>query len=343
MFLKDHWYAAAWDHEVKGRPFGRTICGEPIVLYRKPDRSLVALEDCCPHRMLPLSKGRVKGDRLVCGYHGIELDGDGRCVHMPNMDSVPTSVRVQAYPVAERHRFIWVWIGDPARADPARIPDLHWCSDPAWAFDGGSFHIACDYRLLVDNLMDLTHETFVHPTSIGQEEITKSPIRTTEDERSVRVTRWMHDIEPPPFWATNLKSSARCDRWQIGTFSLPANVMIDVGVAPVGTGAPQGDRSQGVTGIVVDVMTPETATTTWYFWGMARDFEVHDQGLTRRIRDAQQAVFEEDVVVLEAQQANILRRPDRQLRNFNIDAGGVRSRRLIERELARQSAGQTSP
>jgi vanillate O-demethylase monooxygenase subunit len=114
--------------------------------------------------------------------------------------------------------------------------------------------------------------------------------------------------------------------------------MIDVGVARAGTGAPEGNRAQGVTGIVVDVMTPESDDTTWYFWGMARDFEVKDQGLTSRIKDAQAQVFAEDIVVLEAQQANIARRPDRALRNFNIDAGGVRARRLIESELAKQSA-----
>jgi vanillate O-demethylase monooxygenase subunit len=146
----------------------------------------------------------------------------------------------------------------------------------------------------------------------------------------------MHDIEPPPFWASNLKSREKCDRWQIGTFTLPANVMIDVGVARAGTGAPQGDRSQGVTGMVVDVMTPESETCTWYFWGMARDFEVKDQGLTHRVKEAQGGVFAEDIAVLEAQQENITRRPDRQMRNFNIDSGGVRARRLIERALAKQ-------
>jgi phenylpropionate dioxygenase-like ring-hydroxylating dioxygenase large terminal subunit len=256
MFLTNYWYVIAWDYEVKQQPFARTVCGEAIVLYRRPDRGLVALEDCCPHRMLPLSKGRVKGDLIVCGYHGIELDGSGRCVHMPNMEKVPANVRVRTYPVAERHRFVWVWIGDAALADQARIPDLRWCS---------------------------------------------------------------------------------CDRWQIGTFTLPANVMIDVGVARAGTGAPEGNRAQGVTGIVVDVMTPESATSCWYFWGMARDFEVKDHGLTCRIRDAQGAVFAEDIEVLEAQQQSMLRRPDRALRNFNIDAGGVRARRLLDRQMATQS------
>jgi vanillate O-demethylase monooxygenase subunit len=147
----------------------------------------------------------------------------------------------------------------------------------------------------------------------------------------------MYNLEPPPFWAANLKSQEKCDRWQICHFSLPANVMIDVGVAPTGTGAPQGDRSRGVTGIVVNLMTPETDTSTWYHWGMARDFQTSDRGLTFRIRDGQAGVFAEDLEILEAQQRNLLRRPDRQLLNLKIDAGGVHARRIIDRELSRQS------
>jgi vanillate O-demethylase monooxygenase subunit len=336
-FLQNYWYAAAWDHEIKGQPFARTICGESVVLLRRNDRTLAALEDCCPHRLLPLSKGFLRGENLVCGYHGLEFNGEGRCVHMPSQQGVKQSLAVRAYPVAERHRIVWVWIGDPALADDAKIPDLEWCSHPDWVFDGSSYHVKCDYQLLVDNLMDLTHETYVHPTSIGQQEIAEAAIRTTSDERSVTLTRWMLDIVPPPFWAANLKSYEKCDRWQICTFTLPANVMIDVGVALAGTGAPEGDRSQGVTGIVVNLMTPETETTTWYFWGMVRNFDIHDRGLTTRIRDAQASVFAEDVAVLEAQQENILRRPDRKLTNLNIDAGGVYARRIIERELARKA------
>ena len=145
----------------------------------------------------------------------------------------------------------------------------------------------------------------------------------------------MHNIDPPPFWAANLKSYEKCDRWQICNFTLPANVMIDVGVARAGTGAPEGNRSQGVTGIVVNLMTPETEASTWYHWGMARNFQTDDRGLTFRIRDGQAAVFAEDTEILESQQENILRRPDRQLLNLKIDAGGVHARRIIERELAR--------
>jgi len=336
MFPQNHWYVAAWDHEIQQQPFARTICGQDIVLYRRADRGVVALEDCCPHRLLPLSKGFVKDDRLVCGYHGIQFDDGGACTHMPNQERIPPAICVTAYPVAERHRFVWVWIGDAALADEAKIPDLNFCSDEGWAFDGGLYHIACDYRLLVDNLMDLTHETYVHPSSIGQHEITEAPIETAHDDNSVTLTRWMMDIVPPPFWASNLKSDARCDRWQICNFTLPANVMIDVGVAKAGSGAPDGDRGEGVTGMVVDLMTPETENSTWYFWGMARNFEIEDHGLTLRIKDAQSKVFAEDLDVLESQQRNIEARPAQKLISLNIDSGGVRARRLIGQAIESQ-------
>lgn len=241
---------------------------------------------------------------------------------------------VKSYAIAERHRFVWVWIGDVEKADPALIPDLSWCSDVDWATDGKTYHIQCDYKLLIDNLMDLTHENYVHPTSIGQHELMEAPIETTSDEISSTTTRWMRDITPPPFWSANLKTDRKCDRWQICSFTLPANVMIDVGVAIAGTGAPEGDRAQGITGIVLNLMTPETETSTWYHWGMSRDFDTRDQGLTTRIRDAQAAVFAEDVDVLEAQQRNITDRPDRKLAYFKIDSGGLEARKIIERELA---------
>jgi vanillate O-demethylase monooxygenase subunit len=337
MFLRNHWYAVAWDHETKRSPFGRTVCGEDIVLYRHTDGSLSAFEDCCPHRLLPLSKGFLQGDDLVCKYHGLKFDPQGRCIWMPGQQGVHKGTDLRRYPVVEKHRFVWVWIGDPELARDSAVPELQCCSDPAWVFEGSTYRVKCNYQLLVDNLMDLSHETYVHPSSIGQHEILEAPIHAQSDEKSVTVTRWMYNIDPPPFWAANLRSFDKCDRWQICQFSLPANVLIDVGVALAGTGAPQGDRSKGVTGIVVNLMTPETEISTWYHWGMARNFQTDDRGLTFRIRDGQAAVCAEDMEILESQQENILRHPNRGLLNLKVDAGGVHARRIMDRDLQRQS------
>jgi len=106
MFLRDYWYAAAWDHEIKHAPFARTICGEPIVFYRQTNGALSAFEDCCPHRLLPLSKGYLQGDHLICKYHGLEFDECGQCVWMPGQQGVHKDTKIGVYPVAERHRFV---------------------------------------------------------------------------------------------------------------------------------------------------------------------------------------------------------------------------------------------
>lgn len=337
-FVRNRWYVAGWDSEVDRTPIARTICGEPILLYRKLDRAPVAMRDACPHRLLPLSMGFKEGDSIRCRYHGLKVGPDGCAEEMPvKSERVNRSICAQTYPVVERHRFVWVWIGEPERADPALIPDYWPCSTPGWTFDGGYYRIACDYRLLVDNLMDLTHETYVHSGSIGQAEINETPIEVEARGDEVIVRRWMTGVEPPPFWRDALKSDGPVDRWQICHFLPPSSVLIDVGVAPAGAGATPDQHDQGVRGMVIDGITPETPTSCHYFWGMARNFDIHDTGFTARFKRQQGGVFAEDVEILEAQQAAILANPDMKLRAYSIDQGAVKARRVIER-LVRETA-----
>ncbi len=340
-FPLNAWYAAAYDIEVRHALMPRTICNKKLVFYRRSDDSVVALEDACWHRMLPLSMGHLDGDNVVCGYHGLIYNSAGRCVHMPSQETLNPSACVRAYPVVEKHRFIWIWLGNPALADPAKVPDLHWNQDPEWVGDGKVIHAKCDYRLVIDNLMDLTHETFVHGSSIGQRAVAEAPFEATHDEREAVVTRWMADVDPPPFWAYQLHKKngkvERCDRWQIVHFEAPCTVAIDVGVAPSGTGAPEGDRSQGVNGYVLNTITPETDTTCHYFWAFCRNYNLHDQGLTQWLREGVTRVFGEDEVVVEAQQRAILDYPEREFYNLNIDAGAMWARRQIDRMIAAES------
>jgi phenylpropionate dioxygenase-like ring-hydroxylating dioxygenase large terminal subunit len=331
-FIRNAWYVAAWDTEVGRAPLARTICGTPMMFYRRLDRQVVAMRDTCPHRLLPLSMGIREGDSIRCRYHGLKLGSDGSAEEMPlHADRVIPRLCVETYVVAEKHRFIWVWIGDKDRADPALIPDLWPCSTPGWVFDGGYYHVNCDYRLMIDNLMDLTHETHVHSGSIGQPELMEAPITTRVEGNEVFLTRWMPGIDPPPFWRDALKQDGPVDRWQICQFIPPANVMIDVGVAPVAAGATVEQHDQGARGFVIDSMTPESETSMHYFWGMARSFDIEDAGFTARFKQQQGGVFAEDVEILEAQQRAIIANPDLKLRAFNIDQGGVRARKIIER------------
>jgi vanillate O-demethylase monooxygenase subunit len=334
------WYAAAWDHEVRRELLARTICGKKLVLYRSTEGQAVALLDACWHRLLPLSLGRLRGDEVQCGYHGLRFDARGRCTHMPSQETINPAARVRSFPVVERHRFVWVWPGDPALADPALVPDLHWNNDPAWAGDGSLIHAQCDYRLIVDNLMDLTHETFIHADSIGDDHVAEAPFDVTHGERTATVTRWMIDIEPPPFWRAQFGRPGRVDRWQIIRFEAPCTVAIDVGVAATGTGAPQGDRSQGVSMVVINTITPATDRTCHYFWANARDYRLQEQLVTTQIRQGVARIFAQDEAIVEAQQRAMDDHPDHVFYNLNIDAGSMWARRLIQAMIASERAPQ---
>lgn len=338
MFPKNTWYVACMPDEINDKPLGRTICNEKIVFYRGENSQVAAVEDFCPHRGAALSLGSVCEGKLVCGYHGLVMGCDGKTVSMPGQ-RVGGFPKIKSYPVVERYGFIWVWPGDAAQADPAKIHHLEWADNPEWAYGGGLYHINCDYRLMVDNLMDLTHETYVHTTSIGQKEIDETPVTTRTEGEHVITSRYMENVMAPPFWRANLRANSLADdvpvdRWQVCHFLPPSHVMIEVGVAHAGKGGYDADAKHKASSIVVDFLTPETETSMWYFWGMARNFNPRDTNLTAQIREGQGKVFAEDKDVLEAQQRNLAAWPDRRLLMLNIDAGGVQARRIIDRMIA---------
>lgn len=341
-FPLNAWYVAGWDHEIEAKLLPRRICDKPVLLYRCADGTPAALEDACWHRFLPLSAGSLIGDEVKCGYHGLKFNRQGRCTHMPSQETLNPSASVRSYPLVERHRFVWIWMGDPALADPSLIPDVFQNDHEDWAGDGGVTDLACDYRLLIDNLMDLTHETFVHGSSIGNDAVAESPFTVRHTDREVYLTRWMIGIEPPPFFKKQLGKPGDVDRWQMITFRTPSTVTIDVGVAPTGTGAPEGDRSQGLSGFVIHTATPVTATTCRYFWAFLRDYRLNDQKLTTVWRESARGIFGEDKTVLELQQKAVDEFPDREFYFLNIDGAAMWARRHIERAVALEN-GKLAP
>lgn len=328
------WYAGALDHEVSRTPLARTIADNQVVLYRKEDGTAVALEDRCWHRLVPLSMGKLDGDNIQCPYHGLRFNPEGRCTFMPSQETINPSACIRSFPVIERHRYVWLWLGDPAQADPNLVPDLHWNNHDDWAADGKRIPVSCDYRMIVDNLMDLTHETFVHSSSIGNDAVAETPFETTHTETTATVTRWMLNIDPPPLWEAQLGRPGKVDRWQIIRFERPCTIAIDVGVAPAGTGAPEGDRSQGVNGYVLNTITPKTARSCHYFWAFARNYDIHNQRKTHELREGVAKIFGEDYVILEAQQRAFDAHPDSKFYNLNIDSGAMWARKLIDQMIA---------
>ncbi len=340
------WYVAATPDEISDKPFARQVCSIKLVFFRNSQQKIVAVEDFCPHRGAPLSLGFVENGQLVCGYHGLRMGDDGKTQSMPNQ-RVAHFPCIKHFAVIERHGFVWIWPGDQTLADDSLIPELHWANNPDWGYGGGLYHIKCDYRLMIDNLMDLTHETYVHASSIGQKEIDESPVSTKMEGQTVVTSRFMDNVMAPPFWqaalrANDLADDVAVDRWQICRFSLPSHILIEVAVAHAGKGGYDAPKSHKASSIVVDFITPETEHSIWYFWGMARDFKPEDQALTQTIQQGQGAIFAEDLEVLERQQRNLLDYPDRALLKLDIDAGGVQARRMIERVIKQEQAASAS-
>ena len=337
MYLRNCWYVAAWDHEVtRMNLLRRILLDEPVMFYRTEAGKPVALADRCCHRHAPLSRGKLKGDSIECPYHGFTYDESGACIAIPGQTAIPPGARVHSYPVVERYHWIWIWMGDPALADPDAIEDFRWMDDPQWRFAGERLALDANYILLVENLLDLSHLSYIHPTTLGTEKVAQTPMKSERLNRGVRVTRWVMDSPPPPFFqkAGNFAPDSHVDRWQVIDWTPAAFVRLDVGCAIAGTGARDGNRSQGITMRNLNAITPETSRTTHYFWAQAHDFKIHEKWMTDLIFQNVHAAFLEDLAIIGAQQDNIETRPDAPRIDMNHDAGGVTARRMLEAMIA---------
>jgi len=344
MFLRNAWYVAAWDHEVSADAvLGRMVLGEPLVFYRTRRGGVVALEDRCCHRHYPLHKGTVVQDCIQCRYHGLTYDATGACVRIPGQPSVPDGVRVKSYPVVERHHWIWVWMGDPALADPARIVDFHWLDDPAWRAKGTTFHVTSNYTLILENLLDLTHLTFLHGGTIGTYATAeKAEVTTQATDHDVTVTRWILDSPAPPTFIKARGFTTNIDRWQFINFTPPCYVRLDVGGLPTGARArerktaafaAEGQLVDGLEMRNLNAFTPETEKTTHYFWAQAHNLSLDDPAITNLLFDQIDEAFHQDWEVFETQQRSIDLAPDAPRVNVRADAGQIQGVRLLRRKI----------
>ncbi len=295
------------------------------MFYRTTAGTVVALADRCAHRALPLSLGRLRGDDVQCGYHGMCFGPDGQGLFVPGQDSLPGGATVRTYPVAEKYRVLWIWMGDPALAEGTPIPDVHPLDDPAWAAVFGYHHIDADYRLLNDNLLDLSHESFVHAETIGNAYVADAPVTARTVDGAVHAYRMMRNCDPPPFYVEATGFTDKIDRWHLTIYTPPGLCLIENGSMPAGA-----DRRLAKERRVVNLITPETATSSHYFWGIARAYDLADRELDEYIRSKTASTFDQDKVILEAQQRALGPDPDQAFPvTIKIDSGPILGRRLL--------------
>lgn len=341
MFLKNAWYVAALDSEIGRELHATTLLGEDVVLYRKSSGDVAALEDSCPHRRLPLSMGRLIGDAVECGYHGLTFDCSGSCVKAPGLARTPSSAVVHSFPCVSRYGFVWLWMGKPELADESLIPQVdHW-GDPAWGMNrGDAMSLECNYLYVTDNLLDPSHVSWVHQTSFGSSDMIGEPLKVDVNPDGVMVSRWMRDIEVAPFYKQFVKFDGRCDRKQQYEVRFPSHAIIRAIFTPAGTATDQAPFHQDV--FLMDsynFITPIDENSCRYFWFQMRNFSPDDQAVSEQFSQDVRAAFAEDRAVLNAVHAGMKKRPSRL--DLPLDSGPLRFRRRMQQMIAAERAAET--
>jgi vanillate O-demethylase monooxygenase subunit len=336
-FVTNEWYVVAFGEEIQRSLLKRTVLGQRLVLFRTLAGAPVAMDDRCAHRSFPLSAGMLDGDTVVCGYHGLRYDAAGDCIEVPSQRTCPKGIGVRTFPLVERGPFVWIWFGDGA-ADPARIPATPWLEEGEWVSSRGYFHLPANYVSLHENLLDLTHLSYVHARSFGTPDYASAPFEASLAEGRYRITRTVAPTSLPPVWAkpTGLELDAAA-RIATSEFVAPGLHVVSVGFHD--TRLPAGERTEFRVR-TCHVPTPETHGSTHYFVVHSRDFALADDGVTRFMHDELFRAFQEDVAALTLLE-EVLANPGASFYEMSIasDAPSVAMRRyLLKRARAEEPA-----
>jgi len=332
-FQRNVWYVAARPEDVDRELRRRVILDEPVLLYRTEKGEVVAMRDRCPHRFAPLSRGGLSGDTVQCKYHGLRFDSSGHCILNPHGGAISANFHVHRYPTAERHGLVWMWTGDPASADAARIPELTHMDAPG----NRTVHsyLKADYRydILVDNLLDLSHAEYLHVGSFTSGTSTDSTTQVSEKADEVFVVRTMRDSPAPPFCAY---LGDRVD--QTVTIHWRPGQVMDFELISTPAGDP---AAQGQTVRFSHIATPETRETTHYFMSVTRDFALDDPNVDAEVARGQVTVIQnEDGPMLEAVDEQMHGDDLLSLRPLvlPVDVGAMRVRRIMKRLISEETA-----
>ena len=346
-FLMDCWYMAAWDHElIDGKLVARTILEEPVLLYKGDSGRVVALDNRCCHRGAKLSNGRLEGDDVRCMYHGLKFDPSGKCIQIPGQDNIPKGLGVRSYPVVEKQHIVWIWMGDAAKADPALIIDIPYLDDPGWRGVPDYMHYRANYLLIVDNLSDFAHLAFVHTKTLGGTEeyaFKSKPVAVERLDDGFRVERWHMDAPVPPFHGKVVKKLKGVDRRNIGRMHIPGIFFLESLFSPAGAGVEKGNREGAKEYRNCQFFTPETRSSTHFFWNYLHDYDLQDPTIALSLHDSMVQGFMEDKYIIEAQQETLDADPSFRFHGIVADAPLAHFRRTLQKRIDAELAAKSGP
>ena len=338
MFVKNAWYVAGWSSEFCNELRRVTILAQHLVMYRTSANVVVALDDRCPHRQMPLSKGKRIGDDIQCGYHGMTFDCTGACVRIPGQDNLPSTAYVDNYPIVEKNNIVFIWMGDRKKADESNVFDMPELADPSWhAHQGDALHLKANYLNVAENLVDPAHVSFVHPTTLGNSASENVPVHVDTRGEVLVAWRWIRDAEPVGFFKNFGNFKGNVDRWHYYYLHVPSIAVIDFGSADASLNLAEEQRGEGVRIFALHFLTPVNEHYTIDRWMHIRNAVVGDEDASNKMDNMFRIAFDEDKAILEAideqEQLPQKRKPIR----LAIDKGPLVYRRRIRDLLDAES------
>jgi vanillate O-demethylase monooxygenase subunit len=329
MFPLNQWYVAAFAWEFQDKPIARTLLNQPVVLFRA-NGQIAALEDRCCHRHAPLSVGSIEETGIRCGYHGLLFAPGGQCIEIPGQTNIPKNACVRTYPIEVRNQIVWIWMGPSEPTRPA--PEHPWHDHPDYEFKGDVYHYKAPFQLINDNLLDLSHLGYVHTKTIGgNAKIHVGAEMTVETgPDTVRVVRHMRDSQPPPTYLEAWPFPGKIDRWQDIEFRV-TYFLIWTGGMDAGSGDLKDPNRQGFHMRGFHGITPETETTSFYFWTISSNKNPERPNMVDTIHKATAFTFDEDRLIIEAQHANMVRFGEAPMVGIHVDAAPNRARKIVEK------------
>jgi vanillate O-demethylase monooxygenase subunit len=339
-FLENAWYVAAQSHQIGSELTSIRLLGDDVVFFRDSAGKPVALEDACPHRKMPLSMGKLVDDVVQCGYHGLKFDCSGACVGAPTQDKIPSNAWVRSYPVIEKYKLLWIWMGDPKLADENDILQLDDYGDPGWGLtEGGVLDCDCHYLYLLDNLLDPSHVAWVHETSFASAGTEDVPLEIEETESGVLVSRWIKDIDAPPYYAQMMPFSGRVDRLQYYEAVIPSLAINMSTYTRAGFGGSDRELPEDTYRMrSYHFITPIDERSTRYHWFQHYNTDTASETTRSWLNDGARGAFEEDRIVLEAVQRGMQNKRSPNL-DLRLDIGSRMFRKKLNALVKAEKAG----
>ena len=329
-YLENAWYVAAQSEKITNELRALKILDEDLVFYRDSKGGVVALEDACPHRKMPLSMGKRVGDAIQCGYHGLTFDACGQCINAPTQDKIPSNAFVRSYPVIEKYNLVWIWMGTPELADESSLLQVADYDNENWGLtDGGMLECQCHYLYLLDNLLDPSHVAWVHQTSFASAGTEDVPLSIESSDSGVLVSRWINNIDPPPYYADMLPFSGKVDRLQYYEAVIPSIAINMSTYAPAGFGGDSDNLPNDSYRMrSYHFITPIDAHSSRYHWFQHYNTNIDDESVRQTLNEGARGAFEEDRVVLEAVN-NGMNKKKRPNLDLQLDIGSRQFRKKL--------------